>query len=582
MTEVRPELDAPSDAELIARVRGGDAAAYGDLFDRHREAADRLSRQLLRGPDSDDLVSEAFVKVLQVLQEGGGPDVAFRAYLLTAVRRLHIDRVRSTRRTQPTDDVEQLDAGIPFQDTAVDGFERSVTSRAFASLPERWQLVLWHLEVEGSKPADVAPLLGMSPNSVSALAYRAREGLRQAYLQMHLADTAGEQCRWTTEHLGAYVRGGLARREASKVDHHLEDCRRCTGLYLELVEVNSNLRGLLAPLVLGTLAPGYLASVSSGAGTAFGFGLSGLFDRLTDGIKGMSTNAAIGGAVATATVATGVALAVVITAGGPENVQAEPRTVQPSPITSAEPGSSPTAAPPTSAPPTSAPPTGSSSPPQQRSPSAASTPAGAPPASERATDASTDPSPAAGSAPAGASESPPGPRADSAPRSQRGNDNRSGGSDRGSAEDRTGTNETRGGGEDTNGGQPGGNKPGGGNPDGDNPRGDVSAELTLGGEVGGHSEMHVNVTVSPSGHSALTSVTISLNGTNVAWQQAVTQDGWVCSPRDAKVTCTGSGASGALSYRAKRTGGGASKDRPMSGSATLTGGGDSATYAWRE
>lgn len=208
--------------------------------------------------------------------------------------------------------------------------------------------------------------------------------------------------------------------------------------------------------------------------------------------------------------------------------------------------------------------------------------------SEGASAASPEPSPAAGSAPAdtagsapeGTSESPPGPRADSAPRSQQGDDNRSGARDgRGGSEDRTGTDKEPGSGEDTNGGKPGngGNKPGGGNP-----RDDVSAELTLAGEVGGHSKMHVNVTVSPSGHSALTSVTISLNGTNLAWQQAVTKGGWVCSPRDAKVTCTGSGASGALSYRVKRTGGGPSNDRPMSGTATMTGGGDSATYAWRE
>ena len=43
-------------------------------------------------------------------------------------------------------------------------------------------MVLWHTEVEGQRPAEVAPLLGMSPNSVSALAYRAREGLRQAFV----------------------------------------------------------------------------------------------------------------------------------------------------------------------------------------------------------------------------------------------------------------------------------------------------------------------------------------------------------------------------------------------------------------
>ena len=142
MTDLLHDLDAPSDAELISRVRGGDVAAYGDLFSRHVVAANRLSRQLVRGPDADDLVSEAFAKVLSVLQGGGGPDVAFRAYLLTAVRRLHVDRIRAGSRLQSSDDMEMFDAGVPFQDTAVAAFESGAAARAFASLPERWQLVL--------------------------------------------------------------------------------------------------------------------------------------------------------------------------------------------------------------------------------------------------------------------------------------------------------------------------------------------------------------------------------------------------------------------------------------------------------
>ena len=96
---------------------------------------------------------------------------------------------------------------MPFTDTAVAGFEGGAAAKAFASLPERWQLVLWHLEVENQKPADIAPLLGMSANSVSALAYRAREGLRQAFLTMHGGDLVDERCRTTHELLGGYVRG---------------------------------------------------------------------------------------------------------------------------------------------------------------------------------------------------------------------------------------------------------------------------------------------------------------------------------------------------------------------------------------
>src|SRR5512139_4223006 len=119
MTELLSGVETPSDAELISRVRGGDVAAYGELFSRHVDAARRLGRQLVRGADCDDLVSDAFAKTLQVLQGGGGPDVAFRAYLLTSVRRLHVDRIRSGARLQTSDDMEAFDPGVPFQDTAV-------------------------------------------------------------------------------------------------------------------------------------------------------------------------------------------------------------------------------------------------------------------------------------------------------------------------------------------------------------------------------------------------------------------------------------------------------------------------------
>jgi len=252
-------VDGPGDAELIAAVRGGDVDAYGELFARHVDAARRLAGQLAGPGDADDLVSDAFTKVLTVLQRGGGPDLAFRAYLLTAVRRLHVDRIRSGSRLRPVDDLTPFDPGVPFHDTAVEGFDNATAARAFASLPERWQMVLWHTEVEQQKPADIAVLLGMSANSVSALAYRAREGLRQAFLSMHAADPDDVDCGWTRDHLGACVRGGLSRRDVARVDDHLEDCRACAAVYLELTEVNSGLSALLAPLLLGTAGAAYLS-----------------------------------------------------------------------------------------------------------------------------------------------------------------------------------------------------------------------------------------------------------------------------------------------------------------------------------
>ncbi len=300
MSTTLQRLDEPGDAELISAVRGGDVDAYGELFSRHVDAARRLARQLVSAGDADDLVSEAFAKVLSVLQRGGGPDLAFRAYLLTAVRRLHVDRIRATSRLHTTDDLTPFDPGVPFRDTAVEGFESAAAARAFASLPERWQMVLWHTEVEGQKPAEVALLLGMTANSVAALAYRAREGLRQAFLTMHVQELDNDLCSWTHRNLGAYIRNGVSRRDSAKIDEHLRDCRRCMAIYLELTEVNSNLAGILAPVLLGGLAAAYVGSAAGGV--AVKGGVLFLLDRVRDVVAAHAPASAVAGVAATVVV----------------------------------------------------------------------------------------------------------------------------------------------------------------------------------------------------------------------------------------------------------------------------------------
>src|ERR1700685_2340009 len=100
-----PEPLPPSDVDLIAARRSADAAAYAPLYQRHVSAANSLARQLVRGPaEADDVVAESFAKVLDLLRRGGGPEGAFRPYLLTAVRRAAYDRHRAERRQLVTDE----------------------------------------------------------------------------------------------------------------------------------------------------------------------------------------------------------------------------------------------------------------------------------------------------------------------------------------------------------------------------------------------------------------------------------------------------------------------------------------------
>jgi RNA polymerase sigma factor (sigma-70 family) len=296
------EVAGGSDAELITRVRSGDRAAFGQLYSRHAGAAANLARQFARAPSEvDDLVSEAFARVLDSLLGGRGPDSAFRAYLFTTLRNTAFDRTRKDRRLQFTDDITVHETPEVADDPVVLQLENTLVAKAFGALPERWQTVLWHTQVEGQSPAEVGVLLGMAPNAVTSLAFRAREGLREAYLQAHLADTAAERCRATVDRLGGWARGGLSKRERTQVDAHLADCERCSALAAELAEINTSLRGLLAPLLLGGAAAGYLASLGN-AGIAVPLGAA---TGATVGTAAVGTTAGSTAAGSTAGTATG-------------------------------------------------------------------------------------------------------------------------------------------------------------------------------------------------------------------------------------------------------------------------------------
>jgi RNA polymerase sigma factor (sigma-70 family) len=245
-----PVPDLPlTDAQIIDRVRAGRTSLYGILFERHLAAAYNLTRQLTRcQADADELVSTAFAKVLDALIAGNGPDSAFRAYLLTTLRHIAYDSTRRSRKYESVGDVATVHGArpenviIPFVDTALAELERSLAADALARLPRRWQTVLWYTEIEGKRPAEVAQLLGLTSNGVSALAYRAREGLKQAYLQIHLSPEVATKCRPISERLGAGVRGGLRPRDLDAVTKHLDDCGDCRDRFSYLVELNSQLR----------------------------------------------------------------------------------------------------------------------------------------------------------------------------------------------------------------------------------------------------------------------------------------------------------------------------------------------------
>jgi RNA polymerase sigma factor (sigma-70 family) len=265
------DLDLKSDAELIVAVREGDTASYGVLYERHLHAAKRAATCLVRTPaEREDLVADAFTRVLRVLRDGGGPKEEFRAYLLVTMRNAAISSARGATVTPHADVPESYftrpDGG---SDPVVDKWDAMTAAAAFASLPERWRTVLWHTEVEDESPAEIAPLLGMRPNGVAALAYRAREGLRQAYLRAHLADVEGRDCQATVAKLAGWVRHNVPVPLGRKITKHLAVCADCRARADTLARVNEELRASVAPLLLGAaFAAAYAPAAATSAATA--------------------------------------------------------------------------------------------------------------------------------------------------------------------------------------------------------------------------------------------------------------------------------------------------------------------------
>jgi RNA polymerase sigma factor (sigma-70 family) len=260
------------DSELVARARQGDRRAFGTLYLRHHDAAWRVACTAAgSSADAEDAVAEGFAKVFAALPRMVDRDLAFRPYLLACVRNAAVDRHRRERKVDLRDDLPEGPVAASEPDEIVlEDLERNLVGEALRSLPERWRTVLWLTEVEGMTPVEVSAVIGIKPNAVAALSYRAREGLREAYLQAHVKAEAKAECRYTVDRLGPYVRGELAERERVRVQAHLDRCAVCRQRRDELADVNASLLGALVPvpLLLGSRSQQeWMAKAHLGKGT---------------------------------------------------------------------------------------------------------------------------------------------------------------------------------------------------------------------------------------------------------------------------------------------------------------------------
>ncbi len=156
-----------------------------ELFQSHHAAALRYANRLVRDRhDAEDLTSQVFLGTFEQICRGRTPE-ATAAYLRTALRNRAANHYRARARLECREEVEGAQRLAESHLGAVPDFaealsERHVIAEAMASLSRRHRLVLWRTIIEQRSVTEVAAELELTPNATRALAFRARNALREA------------------------------------------------------------------------------------------------------------------------------------------------------------------------------------------------------------------------------------------------------------------------------------------------------------------------------------------------------------------------------------------------------------------
>lgn len=185
-----PMIPGP-DAELLARLRGGDESAYEELVRSETKRLLAVARRLLRNEeDAQDAVQQAFLSAFRALPAFNGQS-RLTTWLHRIVTNAALMKLRTSGR-RPEESIEDLlpnfledghhveqfsEWSLPADAKMVRHETRAHVRAAIDRLPDSYRIVLLLRDIEELSTEETAQALGVTPNTVKIRLHRARQAL---------------------------------------------------------------------------------------------------------------------------------------------------------------------------------------------------------------------------------------------------------------------------------------------------------------------------------------------------------------------------------------------------------------------
>jgi RNA polymerase sigma-70 factor (ECF subfamily) len=176
------------DAQLMLRVKEGDATSFALLLERHRAPVIRfLYRMVQNQAVAEELAQEAFLRVYRA-RASYEPTAKFTTWLFRIATRLALNSLRHGRYQKLQESLDQEaeqasgrqlpDRRPTVEQALLDQARLEEVRRAIAALPDKQRAAVLMHKYEEMEYSQIARVLECSDSAVKSLLFRAYETLR--------------------------------------------------------------------------------------------------------------------------------------------------------------------------------------------------------------------------------------------------------------------------------------------------------------------------------------------------------------------------------------------------------------------